>query len=80
MWGAAIRLTAGVAAAMLLLSVLKEVLRDHLLVGIGNILGTDSLLYTSLDGGLTWLPAIILLTGALAFVYRGVIENRLAGG
>ena len=76
MFGVAIRLAAGVAGAMLLVSVLKEVLRNHLLIGIKDIIGTDNALYTSLDATLTWLPMIILVTAALAFVYRGIIENR----
>jgi hypothetical protein len=79
-FGVAVRLAAGVAGAMLLLSVLKEVLRDTLIPPIENILGADHLLVESLGGALDALPAIVLLTGALAFVYRGVIEHRAAGG
>jgi hypothetical protein len=80
MFGVAVRLAAGVAGAMLMLSVLKTVLRDHLLGIIADIVGTSNPMYTALDGGLTWLPAIVLLTAVLAFVYRGVIEHRLSGG
>lgn len=79
MFGVVVRLSAGFAGAMLITSILKLVLDNHILPTLANVLGSDNVLYVSLAGVLKWFPLIILITAALTLVYRGVIERRASG-
>lgn len=79
MFGAVIRLAAAFAGSMVAASVLKEVLDPFVLPMLADTIGKDSMLYSSLNGVLIYLPMIVLITACLALVYRGVIERRLSG-
>lgn len=79
MFGAYIRAAAGFAGAMLIAMVASEVTKPFILPRIADELGKDHLLYTSIDGVVTWLPLIVLFALVIAVIARGATESRLPG-
>jgi ABC-type transporter Mla maintaining outer membrane lipid asymmetry permease subunit MlaE len=79
MFGKIIRAAAGFAGAMLVASVLAEVINPYVLPRLKENLGTDHILYTSLDGVTTWLPFIVLIALVLGLIARGIVESKLPG-
>jgi hypothetical protein len=79
MFGAYVRAAAGFAGAMLVATVAREVTKPFILPRIADELGTDHLLYTSINGVVTWLPVIVLFAVVIAIVARGATESRLPG-
>jgi len=79
MFGKIIRAAAGFAGAMLVASVLAEVINPYVLPRLEENLGTDHILYTSLDGVTTWLPFIVLIALVLGLIARGIVESKLPG-
>jgi len=71
MFGAAIRIAAGWAGAMVVSSIVAQVLTNHILPRLSQ----PSLLYRSFDGTATWMPVIVTIAAALALIARGLTER-----
>jgi len=76
MFGAVARTAVGWAAGQLFLSIPAAILGPHILPPIADSLGTAHLLYTSLDGVLTWMPLLITIAALLKLIAAGVSEGR----
>lgn len=78
MFGAFVRAAAAFAGGMLVSTLLQMVVGDELLQIIANNISKNSVIYTSLDGIVTWFPVLIGLALAVGLVARGVTESRAA--
>lgn len=75
MFGALARTAVGWAGGQLFLSVPAAVLSPYILPPIESELGADALLYTSLNGTLTWMPVIITIAAVLKLIAAGINEG-----
>lgn len=75
MFGALARTAVGWAGGQLFLSVPAALLGPYILPRIADGVGETSLLYTSIDGVMTWLPVLITIAAILKLIAAGVNEG-----
>jgi len=75
MFGALGRTAIGWAAGQLFLSVPAAILGPHILPTIESSVGKTSLLYSSINGSMTWMPFIITFAALLKLIAAGVSEG-----